>query len=93
MYFKKNKFVMPSMQFFSHLSGTAHCAIGSCKKQIVHNSRSIEKVISCSNRMMSSVLFKKTPHHNSSHRIMQQMNTGHSNVSTVMFVFVEIHIK
>ena len=62
MYFEKNKFVMPSMQFFSHLSRTAHYATGTCEKQIVHNSRSIENVISCSNRMMSSVLFKKTPH-------------------------------
>ena len=55
MYNKNNKFAMPSMQFFSHLSRTAHCAIGTCDKQIVHNSRSIENVISC------SVLAETTP--------------------------------
>ena len=49
-YYKNNKFAMPSMQLFSHLSGTAHCAVGTCNKQIVYNSRSIENVISCSNR-------------------------------------------
>ena len=48
MYFKKNKFVMPSMQFFSHPSRPAHYATCTCEKQIVHNSRSIENVISCS---------------------------------------------
>ena len=29
----------------------------------------------------------------SPHRIMQRMNTGHANVTTVMFILVEFHIK
>ena len=47
----------------------------------------------CAIMRISSVSFKKTPHHTSPHRIMQQMNTGHANVSTVMFILVEFHIK
>ena len=33
------------MQFFSHLSRTAHCAIGTCEKQIVHNTRILEQEV------------------------------------------------
>ena len=47
----------------------------------------------CAIMRISSFLFKKTPDHTSPHRIMQQMKTGHANVSTVMFILVEFHTK
>ena len=42
MYYKNNKFVMPSMQFFSHLSRTAHCAIGTCESKLSTTQESLK---------------------------------------------------
>ena len=52
-----------------------------------------KKMRLCAIMRISSVLFKKMPQHTSPHRIMQQMKTGHANVSTVMFILVEFHTK